>query len=92
MIHLDCHLGLTDAGAAIARLLRERPGQPLCAACIASGLELTLEEAQAGTARLRPLGGFDVRFAVCVGCGSRRRVVHAVRGPGARSLRDSRSA
>ena len=82
-IHPDCHLGLIDAGAAVARLLRERPGQPLCAPCIATALGLTLAEAQAGCARLRPLRGFATRFDTCLGCGKRRQVVRALRGPGA---------
>jgi hypothetical protein len=81
-IHPDCHLGLMDAGAAVARLLRERPGEPLCAPCIATALGLTFTEAQAGSARLRPLRGFVTRFETCLGCGKRRQVVRALRGPG----------
>ena len=82
VIHLGCDLGLLDAGAAVARLLRERPGQPLCVACIASALGLTLEEARTGSARLRPLRGFDVGFAPCLGCRARRQVFRAVRAAG----------
>ena len=57
VIHLDCHLGLMDPGAAVARLLRERSGQALCATCIAGALGLTSAEAQGGSARLRALRG-----------------------------------
>jgi len=92
VLHLACHLGLTDAGVAVARLLRERPGHPLCVGCIASALGLTSGEAQAGSARLRPLKGFEVRFDACVGCGRRRQVVRALRGPGRAPARGSRSA
>ena len=91
-IHLDCHLGLMDAGAAVARLLRARPGQPLCATCIAGALGLTFGEAQAGSARLRPLRGFTTRFDACLGCGNRRQVVRALRGPGERLIRGWRLA
>jgi hypothetical protein len=90
LIHLDCHLGLMDAGAAVARLLRQRPGQPLCSTCIATALGITLGEAQTGSARLRSLRGFEVRFEVCVGCDTRRQIVRALRGPG--QLRNSRTA
>jgi len=92
VMHLACHLALTDAGAAVARLLRMRPGQPLCVTCIATALGLTPAEAQAGSARLRPLRGFEMRFEECVGCGARRQVVRALRGPGPRAVRDSRTA
>jgi hypothetical protein len=92
VIHLDCHLSLMDGGAAVARLLRERPGHALCATCIAGALGLTVGEAQAGSARLRPLRGFEIRFEVCVGCGSRRQVVRALRAPGWRAGRGSRTA
>jgi hypothetical protein len=92
IIHLDCHLGLMDAGSAVARLLRGRPGQPLCAACIAGALGLTFGEAQAGSARLRPLRGFATRFEACLGCGHRRQVVRALRSPGARFVRTGRTA
>lgn len=92
VIHLDCHLGLMDPGAAVAGLLRERPGQPLCAPCVAGALGLTFGEAQAGSARLRPLRGFEVRFDVCVGCGNRRQVVRALRAPGDQAGRNLRTA
>jgi hypothetical protein len=92
VIHLDCHLGLMDAGSAVAALLRERPGQRLCVTCIAGALGITFGEAQAGSARLRPLKGFEIRFEVCLGCGGRRQVVRAVRAPGRSATRDSRSA
>jgi len=82
VIHLDCHLGLLDAGGAIARLLRTRPGHGLCTSCLAHALGLTAGEAQAGVARLRALRGFEARFDHCVGCGSRRQVVRALRTPG----------
>jgi hypothetical protein len=88
-IHVRCHLGLMDAGAAVARLLRERPGQPLCSACIARALELTIGEAQAGSARLRALQGFELRFEMCVGCGSRRQIVRALRVRARRAERGS---
>ena len=81
-LHPGCHLGLMDAGAAVARLLRERPGRPLCTLCIAAALGLTVAEAQAGSARLRPLRGFVTRFEACLGCGKRRQVVRALRGSG----------
>jgi hypothetical protein len=79
-IHVECHLGLMDAGSAVARLLRERRGQPLCGACIAATLGLTLAEAQTASARLRSLRGFDARFETCLTCRARRRVLRAVRG------------
>jgi hypothetical protein len=88
-IHVRCHLGLMDAGAAVARLLRDRPGQPLCSACVAHALDLTIGEAQAGSARLRALQGFELRFEMCVGCGSRRQVVRALRAPARRAERGS---
>jgi hypothetical protein len=91
VMHLDCDLGLMDAAAAVARLLRARPGHALCTACIAGALGLTVPEAQAGSARLRALRGFAVRFARCVSCRSRRQVVGALRGP-AGTARDSRTA
>jgi hypothetical protein len=89
-IHVECHLGLLDAGAAVARLLRQRPGHPLCATCIAHALGLTVGEAQAGSARLRALRGFEIRFDQCVGCNTRSQVVRAIRGPG--QIRDARTA
>ena len=79
-IHVECHLGLMDAGSAVARLLRERRGQAVCAACIAGALGLTFAEAQSASARLRSLRGFDARFETCLTCGSRRHAIRAVRG------------
>jgi hypothetical protein len=79
-IHVSCHLGLMDAGSAVARLLRERRGQPVCTACIATTLGLTLAEAQTASGRLRSLRGFDARFETCVTCGARRHALRAVRG------------
>jgi hypothetical protein len=92
VIHLDCHLGVLDPGAAVARLLCQRPGQPLCVTCIAAALDLTVGEAQAGSARLRALRGFQVRYDACLGCGGRRQVMRALRAPGGRAARDSRTA
>ena len=91
-IHLGCHLGLMDAGAAIAGLLREHPGQPLCVACIAGALGITSGEAHAGSARLRSLKGFQTRLAVCLGCGGRRQVLRALRSVGRRFAGESRTA
>lgn len=88
-IHVSCHLGLMDPGAAVARLLRERPGHPLCSGCIAHALGLTVSEAQAGSARLRALRGFELRFDMCVGCRSRRQIVRALRAPVRRTERGS---
>jgi hypothetical protein len=82
VIHPGCHLGLMDAGAAIACLLRERPGQPLCVDCIAKALSITALEAEGASERLRPLRGFEIRRDVCVGCSSRRQVVRALRAVG----------
>ena len=78
-VHLECNLGLMDAGTAVAGLLRERPGQPLCATCIAGTLGLTFGEAQAGSARLRAFRGFELRFQVCVGCRRRLQTARSVR-------------
>jgi hypothetical protein len=78
VLHLGCHLGLMDAGAAVARMLLDRPGQPLCVACIAEALVLTPAEAEVGVARVRVLPGFGARFGPCVGCRRRGRVVRAL--------------
>jgi hypothetical protein len=78
-VHLDCHLGLLDASAAVARLLRERPGHALCTNCIAVALVITPLEAQTGTRRLRALRGFEMRFGTCLGCGGRRQVLRVSR-------------
>ena len=79
LVHLECHLGLVDAGAAVVRMLGDRPGQWLCLACIADALVLTSAEAEEGVARVRGLTGFASRFGTCVGCGRRGRVVRALR-------------
>jgi len=91
-IHVACDLGLADAGTAIARLLQQRPGHALCIECIAHSLSITPLEAEIGSARLRPLRGFDVRFDACVGCRARRQVVRALRADLRQSTRDSRTA
>jgi hypothetical protein len=91
VIHLDCHLGLLEAGTAVARLLRDRPGHRLCVVCIGSALGITPTEAQGGTTRLRALRGFETRFDQCIGCGSRRQVIRALRAPGGDVSRDSRT-
>ena len=88
-IHIGCRLGLMDAGAAVARLLCERPGQALCATCIARALGLTFGEAQVGSGRLRTLRGFELRFEPCEGCGSRCQVVRALRARAWRAERRS---
>ncbi len=92
VIHLACHLGLLDAGAAIARLLRQHPGHPLCATCIGAALTVTQSEAEEGVTRLRPLRGFAVRYDTCVGCGRRRQAIRAVRTLGTVRSRGSLSA
>ena len=91
-IHIACDLGLADAGTAIARLLQARPGHGLCIECIAHALSITPLEAEIGSARLRPLRGFDVRFDACVGCRARRQVVRALRADLRQSTRDSQTA
>jgi hypothetical protein len=88
-VHLECRLGLVDAGAAVARMLGDRAGQWLCLTCIADALVLTPAEAEEGVARVRDLAGFASRFGSCAGCGRRGRVVRALRfrsldRPGAR--------
>ena len=79
VLHLSCHLGLMDAGAAVARMLLDRPEQSLCIACIAEALVLTPAEAEVGATRVQALPGFGSRFGSCVGCGRRGRVVRALR-------------
>lgn len=91
-VHVACDLGLSDAGSAIAHLLQQRPGQALCIECIAHALSITPLEAEIGSARLRRLRGFDIRFDACVGCRARRQVVRALRADLRRSTRDSRTA
>ena len=91
-VHVGCDLGLSDAGHAIARLLQQRPGYALCIECIARALAITPLEAEIGSARLRPLPGFETRFDACVGCRTRRQVVRAARADLRRSTRQSRTA
>jgi hypothetical protein len=91
-IHVNCDLGLADAATAIARLLYRRPGHALCIECIAYALTITPLEAGIGSARLRPLRGFDVRFDLCVGCRARRQVVRALRADLRPASRNSRTA
>ena len=79
VLHLGCHLGLMDAGAAVARMLRDRPEQSLCVACIAETLVLTPAEAEVGVARVQGLPGFGARFGSWMGCRRRGRVVRALR-------------
>ena len=91
-MHVGCDLGLSDAGHAIARLLQQREGYALCIECIARALGITPLEAEIGSARLRPLRGFETRFDACIGCRARRQVVRAVRAGLRRSTRRSRTA
>ncbi|MBM4441191.1 MAG: hypothetical protein FJ027_12295 [Candidatus Rokubacteria bacterium] len=86
VIHLDCHLGLMDAGAAVGRLLRERAERPLCAECLANALMITPGEAEVAAIRLRRLPRFAMRFDLCLGCGRRKQTLRALRvlrGPAA---------